>query len=94
MHLQTSQKILLLFCSWIICQCIATIILSHLEVLWNYYRDEVKDAAYDSDAANSEINNNKTVTNKSFVFKTKQNESTLNDNNTLDTSYSSIDIFE
>ena len=66
-YLQTTQKILLFFCSWIICQCIVTIILSHLEVLWNYYKDEVNDATNDGDAANSEINNNKTVTNKSFV---------------------------
>ena len=29
--------------------------------LWNYYRDEVNDAANENDNANNKINNNKTI---------------------------------
>ena len=59
------QKILILFCL-----CI-TIILD-LDVLWNYYRDEVNDAANESYDANSKINNNKTITSESFAYKKYQ----------------------
>ena len=31
------------------------------ESLWNYYRDEVNDAANENDNANNKINNNKTI---------------------------------
>ena len=31
------------------------------ESLWNYYRDEVNDAANENDSANNKINNNKTI---------------------------------
>ena len=52
--------------------------------LWNYYRDEVNDAANENnDAGNYRINNKKT-TNKSFEYKTKIIGSTPADN-TLDT---------
>ena len=34
--------------------------------LWNYYRDEMNDAANVNDAANDKINNNKTTTSKSL----------------------------
>ena len=34
--------------------------------LWNYYRDEVYDDVNKNNAANNRINNNKTITGKSF----------------------------
>ena len=51
--------------------------------LWNYYRDEVNDDENENDNANSRINNNKTITSKSFEYKTKLIGGTPNDNNTL-----------
>ena len=39
--------------------------------LWNYYRDEMKDNANESNTARNKINNNKTITSKSFEYKTK-----------------------
>ena len=39
--------------------------------LWNYYRDEVNDVVNKSNAPNNKINNNKTITSKSFEYKTK-----------------------
>ena len=48
--------------------------------LWNYYRDEVNDDADENNSGNS-----KTVTSKSFEYKTKIIESTSANNNTLDT---------
>ena len=39
--------------------------------LWNYYRDEINDDAGEN--VNNRINNNKTITSKSFEYKTKIN---------------------
>ena len=47
---------------------------------WSYYRDEIND-----DDAYIKINNNKTITSKSFENKTKLIGSTPDNNNTLDT---------
>ena len=53
--------------------------------LWNYYRDEVNDAANENNAnCNYRINNNQTTTRKYFEHKTKITESTPVDNNALD----------
>ena len=38
--------------------------------LWNYYRDEVNDDANENNAGNYRIDNSKTVTSKSFEYKT------------------------
>ena len=51
--------------------------------LWNYYRDEIKDAN-ENNATNNRINDNKTIASKSFEYKTKLKESTPNNNNILD----------
>ena len=51
--------------------------------LWNYYRDEVNDNANENNAENYRINNKKTITSKSFEYKTKLIGSTPNDNNPL-----------
>ena len=51
--------------------------------LWNYYRDEIKEAN-ENNAANNRINDNKTIASKSFEYKTKLKESTPNNNNILD----------
>ena len=51
---------------------------------WDYYRDEGNDNANENNADNYWINNNKTITSKSFKYKTKLIGSTPNDNNTLD----------
>ena len=53
------------------------------ESLWNYYRDEVNDAANENDIANDQVNNDKTATSKSFEYKTKLMVSTPAYNNTL-----------
>ena len=53
--------------------------------LWDYYRDEVNDDAYENNDAGYRINNNKTTTGKSFVYKTKITGSTPNHNNVLNT---------
>ena len=37
----------------------------------NYYRDEVNDVVNKNNAPNNKINNNKTITSKSFEYKTK-----------------------
>ena len=50
--------------------------------LWNYYRDEINDDPNKN--VNNRINNNKSMTNKSFEYKTKLIGSTPNNNNTLD----------
>ena len=55
------------------------------ESLWNYYRDEVNDAANESNADRVRKNNNKAVTSKSFTHKAKILESTPDDDNTLET---------
>ena len=51
--------------------------------LWSYYRDKVNDNANENNADNYRINNSKTITSKSFEYKTKLIGSTPNDNNTL-----------
>ena len=55
-----------------------------LEYSDNYYRHEVIDDANENDSANNRIKNNKTLTSKSFEYKTKLIGSTLNNNNILD----------
>ena len=50
--------------------------------LWIYYRDDMNDCADEN--VNNRINNNKTITSKSFEFKTKLKGSTPDDNNILD----------
>ena len=52
--------------------------------LRNYYRDEVNNDENKTNAANNRINNNKTMTNKSFEYKTKLIESTPKNINLLD----------
>ena len=39
--------------------------------LWNYYRDEVNDAANENDAANNNTNNDNPTKSKYFEYKTK-----------------------
>ena len=51
--------------------------------LWSYYRDEINDDANEN-ANNNRINDNRTITSKSFEFKTKLIDSTPNNNNILD----------
>ena len=53
--------------------------------LWNYYRDEVNDDANENNSARNKINNNKTITSKSFEYKKKLIGSTPSNNNILDT---------
>ena len=48
--------------------------------LWNYYRDETNDDANENDK-NNRINNNKTITRKSFEYNSKTIQRTLDDNN-------------
>ena len=52
--------------------------------LWNYYRDEINDGANENNVACDKINNNKTITSKSFEYKTKLIGKTPNNNNILD----------
>ena len=52
-------------------------------IFWNYYRDEINNDTNESNAVNYRINNNETITSKSFQYKTKLIGSTPNDNNTL-----------
>ena len=52
--------------------------------LWNYYRDKINDDANKNNAANKRRNSNKTITSKSFEYKTKLIGSTPDDNNILD----------
>ena len=52
--------------------------------LWNCYRHEINDDANKNNAAYNRINNNKTITSKSFKNKTKLIGSTPNNNNILD----------
>ena len=51
--------------------------------LQNYYRDEINDSAIAINNDGNKINNNKTITSKSFKYKTKITRCTPNDNNTL-----------
>ena len=53
--------------------------------LWNYYKDEVNHNANENNADNYRINNKKTITSKSFEYKTNLIGRTTNDNNTLNT---------
>ena len=52
--------------------------------MWNYYRDEGNDDESENDNVNNIINNNKTITSKSFEYKTKIIGRIPADNNTLD----------
>ena len=52
---------------------------------WNYYRYGINDDANENNAANNEINNNKTITSKSFEYKIKLIGSKPDDNNIIDT---------
>ena len=51
---------------------------------WNY-RYGINDDANENNAANNEINNNKTITSKSFEYKIKLIGSKPDDNNIIDT---------
>ena len=51
--------------------------------LWNYYRDEVNDAANEHAAFNNGINNNKTAASNFFEYKTKLRGSSPNNHNRL-----------
>ena len=51
---------------------------------WNYYRDKINDSANENnDTNNYRVNNNKTITSKSFEYKTKIIGRTPNDNNNI-----------
>ena len=52
--------------------------------LWNCYKDEVNADANENGNTNNKINNNKTITGKSFQYKTKIIGRTPNNNNILD----------
>ena len=52
--------------------------------LWNYYGYEVHDDANENNDARIMINNNKTVTGKSFEYKTELMKGMPTINNTLD----------
>ena len=51
--------------------------------VWNYYRDERNDSAIKSNDDGNKMNNNKTITSKSFKCKTKIRGRALDDDNTL-----------
>ena len=53
--------------------------------LWNYFRDEITGDANENDAARIKINNNRTITRKSFEYKTKLTGTKQNNKNILDT---------
>ena len=52
--------------------------------LGNYYKDEINDDANENNADHNNITNNKTITSKSFEYKTKLIGRTPKNNNTLD----------
>ena len=52
--------------------------------MWNYYRDEVNVDTNENSDDNYRISNEKTITFKSFAYKTKIVGNTPIDNNTLD----------
>ena len=54
-----------------------------LDYLWNYYRDELNGSANEIDNNDSMINNIKTTTSKSFIYKTKITGSTSSNNSRL-----------
>ena len=66
-----------------ICYNVVKIILTSRS-LWNYYRDEINDSAIEKNNDGNRINNDKTITSKSFDYKTKSIGSTPNDNDILD----------
>ena len=66
-----------------ICYNVVKIILTSRS-LWNYYRDEINDSAIEKNNDGNRINNDKTITSKSFDYKTKSKGSTPNDNDILD----------
>ena len=53
------------------------------ESLWNQYRDQINDDENEN-ANNNRINNSKSISSKSFEYKTKLIESTPDDSNILD----------
>ena len=52
--------------------------------LWNYCRDEIDDDADENNAAINKINNTKTITSKSFEYKTKLIGTISDNKNVLD----------
>ena len=50
--------------------------------MWNYYRDEINDSVIESNDDGYKINSNKTITSKSFEYKTKIGKA-IDDNNSL-----------
>ena len=52
--------------------------------LWNYYRDEINDDENENNDDGNKINNSKSITSKSFKYKTKIMGITSNNNNILD----------
>ena len=48
--------------------------------MWNYYRDEVNDSAIENNDDGNKISNSKTITSKSFEYKTKIIAGTPDDN--------------
>ena len=84
----TMQNILILLCLCIIGQTYSI----KSGSLWNYWRDEMNDAANENnDANNYRINSNKTITSKCFEYQTKITEKTPNDKRR---SCCSVKIFE
>ena len=55
------------------------------ESFWNYYRDEINDSAIENNEDGNKIKNNKTITSKSFEYKTKIMGRIPDDNNTSNT---------
>ena len=53
------------------------------ENLWNYYRDEINDNASENNVVHNKTNNNKSITSKSFKYKTIWIGWTSNNNNIL-----------
>ena len=51
--------------------------------MWNYYRHEINTSVIEITNDSNKINNDKTITNKSFEYKKKIIGSTPDDNNTL-----------
>ena len=66
--------------------------------LQNYYREEINDYENGNDNANNSINNKKTITSKSFEYKTKLIGNKPNGNNILNAEvllkFCSVNIFE
>ena len=75
------QEILILLCECIIFYSMCNYSVT-LGSLWNYYRVKINDDANKN--VNNRINTNKTITSKSFEYKTKLIGSTPDDNNILD----------